>query len=79
MNVIGVGQTESPLSHEQIEQVIAQAAEQLGAAGKRVLAIVPDHTRTCPLPLVMRLLHKHLRPRAAKLDAIIALGSQRLP
>ena len=75
MNVIGVGQTDSPLRPQQVEQVIAQAAAQLGAAGGRVLAVLPDHTRTCPLPQVMRLLHKELRPRVAKLDAMIALGT----
>ena len=80
MNVIGTGRTDGPLSGRQVEQVIAQAAAQLSGAAVRslpvrVLAVIPDHTRTCPLPQVMRLLHKELRPRVGKLDALIALGT----
>jgi nickel-dependent lactate racemase len=75
MNVIGAGQTDNPLSEPQIREVIARAAAQLGSASKRVLAVIPDHTRTCPLPQVMRLLHQELRPRVGRLDALVALGT----
>jgi nickel-dependent lactate racemase len=80
MKVIGAGQTDSPLSGPQVQEVIARAAAQLGEAGERglpvrVLAVIPDHTRTCPLPEVMRMLHRELRPRVARLDALIALGT----
>ncbi len=75
MSVIAANQTNRPLWPDEVEQIIAQAAGRMAEAGKRVLAVIPDHTRTCPLPLVMGLLHKHLRPRVEKLDAIIALGT----
>jgi len=44
-------------------------------AGKRVLVIIPDATRTAPLPLLFDALHTHLRPAAASLDVLVALGT----
>lgn len=43
--------------------------------GKRVLVIVPDATRTAPLPLLFDSLFKLLRPHVAALDVIFALGT----
>ncbi|HMO58381.1 MAG TPA: lactate racemase domain-containing protein, partial [Roseiflexaceae bacterium] len=43
--------------------------------GKRVLLIVPDGTRTAPLPQLFRLIHAALAPRVAALDVLIALGT----
>jgi hypothetical protein len=44
-------------------------------AGKRVLVLVPDSTRTAPLPLMFRLFCDLLRPQVKKLDFLIALGT----
>jgi nickel-dependent lactate racemase len=43
--------------------------------GKRVLLIVPDATRTAPLPLLFDAVHARLRPAVAQLDVMIALGT----
>ncbi len=43
--------------------------------GQRVLVIVPDATRTAPLPLLFDALHRRLRPVVAQLDVMIALGT----
>ncbi len=43
--------------------------------GKRVLAIIPDGTRTMPMPLMYDLLEAHLEPRVAALDYLVALGT----
>lgn len=42
---------------------------------KRVLLIVPDHTRTAPLPLLFDALFHHLRPVVDTLDVMFALGT----
>jgi lactate racemase len=63
------------LGEDEIESVIAASVDELGLAGKRVLVIVPDGTRTMPLPLFFRLLGKHLLPRAAALDYLVGLGT----
>jgi len=75
MSTIGNGYTDKALSENEIRQIVAQAASALAPAGKKVLAIIPDATRTCPLPLVARLLHENIAPKAAKLDFLIALGT----
>lgn len=43
--------------------------------GKKVVLVVPDGTRSMPLPMVMRMIHSCLAPRVAELTAIIALGT----
>lgn len=44
-------------------------------AGKRVLLIIPDQTRTAPLPLLFESLGAHLLPVVEKLDVLVALGT----
>jgi nickel-dependent lactate racemase len=40
-----------------------------------VCVLVPDHTRTCPLPLLMRAVHEALHGRVARLTVVVALGT----
>ncbi|MBS3734406.1 MAG: DUF2088 domain-containing protein [Phycisphaerae bacterium] len=40
-----------------------------------MLVVIPDHTRTCPLPRISRALHTALAPRARRVDFLIALGT----
>jgi len=75
MDAVGQGGTERTLGAEDIRQIVAAAAEKIAPDGKRVLVIVPDHTRTCPLPEISRELHAAIAPRASKLDFLIALGT----
>jgi nickel-dependent lactate racemase len=42
---------------------------------QRTLLIVPDATRTAPMPLLFDSLFKHLRPVVAAFDVMIALGT----
>lgn len=43
--------------------------------GKRVLLVIPDSTRTAPLPLLFGALADHLGPVVKQLDLIVALGT----
>lgn len=63
------------LTEAQIETIIADAVEQMRPDGKRVLVLIPDATRSMPLPLFFRLLVRHLAPRARQVDFIVALGT----
>ncbi len=63
------------LSEAEIEELLSRAVEGWELDGKRILVVVPDSTRTMPLPLFFRLLAKHLLPRAQKLNFIVALGT----
>lgn len=63
----------SLLTETQIRAALTDAlAERL--RGQRVLALVPDHTRTLPLPMLFRALVDVLR-EARQLDLIVALGT----
>src|SRR5438477_12137057 len=79
--VLGKGSTTATLTTEDVQELLASADEELlvGAVldptGKRVLVIIPDGTRTAPLPLMFRLLYEQFGQRVAQLDYLIALGT----
>jgi nickel-dependent lactate racemase len=60
------------------EQVTAFVAEQLAARdldGRSVCVIVPDATRSCPLPLLLSAVHGALHGRVSRLTVLVALGT----
>jgi lactate racemase len=63
------------LTEEQLENFIADAVADLPVDGKKVLVIIPDGTRTAPLPVFYRMFHKYFGTRVKKLDYLIALGT----
>jgi len=63
------------LSEGEVRELAAQALDQAGLDGKRVLIIIPDSTRTAPIPLFFRLFHELLWGRVAALDYLVALGT----
>lgn len=71
----GRGSADRTLEPEAVEELLDAALERASLAGKRVLVIVPDATRTAPLPLLFRLLNERLAGTAARLDYMIALGT----
>lgn len=72
---IGLGYPNRCLTPEEIEQLASQALSKEDLDGKKVLIIIPDRTRTAPIPQFFRLFHKLLTPRVAKLDFLVALGT----
>ncbi len=74
------GRTDGFLDDSETLALLAAGLEQARLDGQRVLVLIPDETRTCPLPLLFRCLADLIGPRAAKLDFLIALGThQPLP
>jgi nickel-dependent lactate racemase len=43
--------------------------------GKRILAIIPDNTRSAPIDMMFRILYQLLAERVSRLDFLIALGT----
>lgn len=76
--VIGSGSADQFLSTERIGEIVEQAATAVPIAGKRVLVIIPDSTRTMPMPTMFSLLQKWLLPRAKAVDYLVALGTHPL-
>ena len=63
------------LTDNEVRHWIIQNVPIADVAGKRLLLIVPDSTRTAPLPLLWDALFQHLKPHVAALDVLIALGT----
>jgi nickel-dependent lactate racemase len=73
--IIGQGSTTETLGADSVRELLARALEPMALDGKRVLVIIPDGTRTAPIPLLFRLLHEQIGRRVARLDYLIALGT----
>ncbi|MEW5870184.1 MAG: lactate racemase domain-containing protein [Chloroflexota bacterium] len=74
-STIGYGQPERLLNESEITAIITSGLEKLPLDGRKVLVIIPDHTRTMPLPMFFRLLTQQLSGRVAALDFLVALGT----
>ena len=73
--IIGCGHKEGVLSDVEVRDLCREAVAGLDLKGKRVLALIPDSTRTAPVGLMFRTLCDLLAKKAAKLDFLIALGT----
>jgi nickel-dependent lactate racemase len=58
-----------------VSELIAQSCPVEDFRGQRVLMIIPDSTRTCPVGLVFQRLHAHLGGAVRALDIMVALGT----
>lgn len=63
------------LSEAEVRQWFATQVPLDDFRGKRVLLIIPDATRTAPLPLLFDALFHRLRPVVAQFDVLVALGT----
>jgi len=73
--VIGSGYDDRTLTEAEVRDLVAEGLAQADLDGKRMLAIIPDGTRTAPVPLLFRLFGELLGGRVAALDYLVALGT----
>ena len=66
---------DSVLTDDEVRDWIAKHVPVEDFADKRVLLIVPDATRTAPLPLLFEAIHHKLGPVAEQIDVLVALGT----
>ena len=74
----GYGYEDRFLSEAETRTLASEALARAHLDGKRVLIIIPDRTRTAPIPRMFRLFHELLGERVAALDYLIALGTHKL-
>ncbi len=67
--------THYTLSESEVRATLVDGLARAELSGKRVLVIVPDGTRSGPIPLFFRLFHEILGGEVAALDYLIALGT----
>src|SRR5690606_31056385 len=77
MMVIGGGNPDTILSESQVRKWMADALGPAEVDGLSVLIIIPDGTRTAPVPLFFRNFCDLLSERVKSLDFLIALGTHK--
>jgi lactate racemase len=73
--VIGKGVAEGFLTSQEFEATAREGLRAMQIDGRRVLALIPDGTRTMPMPMMFDILERELGPRVASLDYLVALGT----
>lgn len=73
--VIGQGQASRLLTESEIDTILADGLREAGIDGQRVLFIIPDGTRTAPMPMLFKKLCGLCLPRVKNVDFLIALGT----
>ena len=63
------------LDPTRIATIVADTLASFDVDGRRVVVLVPDRTRTCPLDVVFPLVCDALASRVTGIDALIALGT----
>lgn len=70
-----VGGAESTLTPEQAHDFVRERLASEPLDGRSVCVVVPDSTRSCPLPDLLRAVHSALHGRVSRLTVLVALGT----
>lgn len=73
--VIGKGYIDKILTDNEIYEVMKDAINHANLNGKKVLVLIPDHTRTAPIDKMFKYLYELLGVKVNTLDYLIALGT----
>ena len=76
--VAGSGYFDKTLTADELRHVVTAAASEMQVDGKRMLIIIPDGTRTIPMPQLFEMLQQEIGARAATCDYLVALGTHPL-
>jgi nickel-dependent lactate racemase len=77
-HTLGAAQIGGPheiLSDEQIRAFVHEQLEGARLDGRSVCVLVPDGTRSCPLPALVSAVHGALHGRVSRLTVLVALGT----
>jgi nickel-dependent lactate racemase len=73
--VDSIGGPDQTLDDAEVRKFVVRCLEQADLDGHRVCVIVPDATRSCPLPLLLSSVHEALVGRATTVTVLVALGT----
>ncbi len=73
--VVGRGLEAGFLSKDEVRGIVREGLARMPLDGKRVLVLIPDGSRTMPMPMLFNLLEEAVAPRARALDFLVALGT----
>ncbi|GMA38157.1 lactate racemase domain-containing protein [Mobilicoccus caccae] len=74
-SIASIGGPHQHVGAVELDAFVKEHLADVDVDGKDVVLVVPDGTRSCPLPLLVGTLHRHLHERVASLTAVIALGT----
>ncbi len=74
-DAVGIGSAAETLDDARIRRFVAEQLAADDYDGKRVCVLVPDGTRSCPLPPLLDAVHAALAPRVRSLSVLVALGT----
>lgn len=75
MKSTGMGYTDRLLEQQDAAALCQRAVSGWNIDGKRVLLVVPDGTRSCPMDVMLPILYNLMAPRVKAMDFLIALGT----
>lgn len=70
-----IGGPDATLPPEQVTSFVADQLAGVDLDGRSLCVLVPDATRSCPLPLLVEALHGAVAGRASAVTVLIALGT----
>ncbi|HVK45771.1 MAG TPA: lactate racemase domain-containing protein [Micropruina sp.] len=70
-----IGSAETTLSSDEVTSFIERQLDAADFDGKSVCLVIPDGTRSSPLPLLLGAVHAALHGRVSRLTAVVALGT----
>jgi nickel-dependent lactate racemase len=70
-----IGGPDQVLVDEQVRAFVAEALDAIDLDGRSLCLLVPDATRSCPLPLLVESVHHAVHRRVSALTAVVALGT----
>ena len=71
----GIGHEHRLLTEKEVRRAVLQALSEPYVTGRKVLVIIPDHTRTAPLGPIFRIIYEAIGDRVKQLDYLVALGT----
>jgi nickel-dependent lactate racemase len=71
----GSGHTDRLLSEEEVRSICGDALAAIPMDGRRILFVIPDSTRSCPMDQMFRLIYEAVQSRVNRVDFMIALGT----
>jgi nickel-dependent lactate racemase len=72
---VGKGLEKYHLPNTEAVELSKEALSEIDCTDKKVLVIIPDHTRSAPVNLFFKIITDQLERKAKKLDFLVALGT----
>lgn len=74
-NAARIGGPAGTLSEERVQAFVADQLAGVALDGRSLCVLVPDATRSCPLPLLLEAVHRAVHGRARAVTVLVALGT----